>query len=205
MRLAIVTDCHRTFSLMQDAICRSGHDLVWLNRDGLQHVSQHRTELDRIDFVLIVNSGDRLLPRWDRLLPEGQVSSAPSFRISMRSESAYENAVHIATTALPRKYQQHPKSYVQISQSSDSGAPEKNRLPENTEHRFCQGLTDRLTRRQIDIVSLVVQGKTNKQIARELGLSNYTVRNHLASVFKLLGASTRTQVGLLARALMPME
>ena len=49
----------------------------------------------------------------------------------------------------------------------------------------------KLTPRELEIMELVKQGLTNKQIARRLGLSEQTIKNHLSSVFKKLGASNR--------------
>jgi DNA-binding NarL/FixJ family response regulator len=54
------------------------------------------------------------------------------------------------------------------------------------------GLTD-LTPRQRDVLRLLIEGKTNKLICRELALSESTVKTHLASIFRRLGASSRTQ------------
>jgi DNA-binding NarL/FixJ family response regulator len=50
-----------------------------------------------------------------------------------------------------------------------------------------------LTSRQCDVLRLLIEGKTNKLICRELGLSASTVKTHLASIFRRLGASSRTQ------------
>ena len=49
-----------------------------------------------------------------------------------------------------------------------------------------------LTPRELEIVSLVGAGKTNKEIARELWLSPHTVRSHLENVFEKLAVTTRT-------------
>jgi DNA-binding NarL/FixJ family response regulator len=54
------------------------------------------------------------------------------------------------------------------------------------------GLTD-LTPRQRDVLRLLSEGKTNKLICRELDLSESTVKTHLASIFRRLGATSRTQ------------
>ena len=54
------------------------------------------------------------------------------------------------------------------------------------------GVTE-LTPRQRDVLRLLVEGKTNKLICRELALSESTVKTHLASIFRRLGASSRTQ------------
>jgi DNA-binding NarL/FixJ family response regulator len=58
-----------------------------------------------------------------------------------------------------------------------------------------------LTDRQLDIVRLVAEGKSNKQIARERNLSDNTVKVHVSAILKILGLSNRTQIGLLAQKL----
>jgi DNA-binding NarL/FixJ family response regulator len=55
-----------------------------------------------------------------------------------------------------------------------------------------------LTPRQADVLALLLQGKPNKLISRELNLSEGTVKVHLAAVFKALGVSNRTQVVIAA-------
>lgn len=50
-----------------------------------------------------------------------------------------------------------------------------------------------LTSRQFDIVMRAVRGKSNKLIARELGLSEGTVKQHLSAAFRVLGVSNRTE------------
>lgn len=53
-----------------------------------------------------------------------------------------------------------------------------------------------LTTRQLDVLSLVLEGKTNKTIATELKLSEATVKAHITAVFKTLHVSNRTQAAL---------
>lgn len=50
-----------------------------------------------------------------------------------------------------------------------------------------------LTPRQKDVLRLLTHGMSNKLIARELGLSVETVKDHVAAVFKALGVTSRTQ------------
>jgi DNA-binding NarL/FixJ family response regulator len=57
-----------------------------------------------------------------------------------------------------------------------------------------------LTLRQIEVLSRVCQGKANKQIATELGLSEKTVKAHVTAIFKVLGVANRTQAALAARS-----
>ena len=51
-----------------------------------------------------------------------------------------------------------------------------------------------LTERQKDVLRLTVHGKTNKMIARELGISDGTVKTHLTNIMSLFAVNTRTQL-----------
>jgi DNA-binding NarL/FixJ family response regulator len=48
-----------------------------------------------------------------------------------------------------------------------------------------------LTPRQRDVLELIVQGQSNKEIARTLGLGDGTVKIHLAALFRNLGVANR--------------
>jgi len=50
-----------------------------------------------------------------------------------------------------------------------------------------------LTPRELDVLEAVADGHTNKAIARRLGISLHTVKFHVESVFRKLGARTRTE------------
>lgn len=50
-----------------------------------------------------------------------------------------------------------------------------------------------LTPRQMDVLRCVIQGKPNKSIARELDISEGTVKAHLSAVMQALGAHNRTE------------
>jgi DNA-binding NarL/FixJ family response regulator len=50
-----------------------------------------------------------------------------------------------------------------------------------------------LTPRQQEVLELLVQGKSNREIGQAMGLSENTVKVHLVIVFKVLGVSSRTE------------
>lgn len=54
-------------------------------------------------------------------------------------------------------------------------------------------LIEALTAREHDVLALVADGLPNREIARGLGISEHTVKFHLASIFGKLGVSTRTE------------
>lgn len=61
-----------------------------------------------------------------------------------------------------------------------------------------RGDVDALTPREISVLDLLKQGKSNKLIARELNMSEATVKVHVRHIMRKVGASNRTQVALLA-------
>jgi len=62
-----------------------------------------------------------------------------------------------------------------------------------------------LTGRQAQVLALILKGKPNKVICRELGLAEGTVKIHVAAILRALNVSTRTQAVIEAtrRGLIP--
>jgi DNA-binding NarL/FixJ family response regulator len=56
-----------------------------------------------------------------------------------------------------------------------------------------------LTQRQLDVLALLAQGMPNKAIARELGLSEGTVKVHLLAIFRVLSVRNRTEAVVAAQ------
>jgi LuxR family maltose regulon positive regulatory protein len=59
-----------------------------------------------------------------------------------------------------------------------------------------QHARDRLTARELEVLSLIAQGQSNKLIARALELSPHTVKRHVANVLAKLGLASRGQAAL---------
>jgi DNA-binding NarL/FixJ family response regulator len=57
-----------------------------------------------------------------------------------------------------------------------------------------------LTERELEILELLAQRRTNAQIAAELYLSQKTVRNYVSAIFAKLEVADRAEAGLVARA-----
>jgi len=58
-------------------------------------------------------------------------------------------------------------------------------------HTLSDGPWSKLTPREGDALRLLIDGKTNKEIARELGLNEITIKGHLRNTYKKIGAGNR--------------
>jgi len=73
--------------------------------------------------------------------------------------------------------------------------PSANAAPPNSRvNPRALGLTDR----QAAVLQLVLQGKPNKAIARQLGIEDTTVRSHVTAVLRALNVTTRTEAVIAA-------
>ena len=77
------------------------------------------------------------------------------------------------------------------SETDASSAPETNTAEAAAETRD-RAQFDMLTVREAEILDLVARGRRNKAIARDLGLSEHTVRLHVHHIFGKLGVRNRT-------------
>ena len=62
-----------------------------------------------------------------------------------------------------------------------------------------EGRVEGLSLREREVLSLVAGGLANKQIARALGISDRTVKTHLANIFRNIGVADRTSAAMWAR------
>ena len=55
-----------------------------------------------------------------------------------------------------------------------------------------------LTRREVDIITKIANGRLNKEVGEEFAISERTVKHHLTNIFGKLGVSSRLQLALFA-------
>jgi DNA-binding NarL/FixJ family response regulator len=85
----------------------------------------------------------------------------------------------------------------------DASASErvKDRSLNNERDRLEASVLAQLTSRQIEVLKLVSEGQSNKEIARALGLAPSTVKTHLEHLMETLGVANRTEAATKLRSL----
>lgn len=152
-------------------------DLKMPAMDGSAGLQQFRTQFPQVP-VVIVSGSDDLADVQDALN-----TGASGFIHKSTSPSVMLSALRLVLAGgiyvPPHAMRQEP-------------------TPMPTENR---GWETRLTARQMEVLRLLALGKPNKLIARELDLSEGTVKIHLSAIFRVLDVNNRTEAVLAAQQL----
>jgi two-component system NarL family response regulator len=84
----------------------------------------------------------------------------------------------------------------------------KSHIPAAVAEKLAERMgTEELTPREFDVLEQIVHGKSNKEIATELEITEATVKTHINSLLGKLGVTDRTQAATAAiqRGLVPLE
>ncbi len=86
--------------------------------------------------------------------------------------------------------------------AGDHWLPDMNELPETAnEDAALAARLSNLTPQQLRVLTMVSEGKLNKQIAYDLDISEATVKSHVSAILQKLGVNSRTQAVILANRL----
>lgn len=92
-----------------------------------------------------------------------------------------------------------PPEMVHIPTLSETGTS----VISNRKKSLAPMLSAVLTERQLEVLKLLGEGRSNKEIARLLDISENTVKIHIAAILRTLNVKNRTQAGIIAQKLMP--
>ncbi len=59
-------------------------------------------------------------------------------------------------------------------------------------------MVEKLTKRECEVLKGLTKGKSNKEIARDLNIQEPTVKLHMKTLYRKIGAANRTQAALMA-------
>jgi DNA-binding NarL/FixJ family response regulator len=183
------------FEVIEAADCDTAFDLIKLNADlglvlldlglpdmpGLDALSLMRTHHPAIPVVVISAAEDR--PSVLEAINRGAMGFIP--------KSSDTNLLRNALQLVLAKGVYIPPS-VLTSQTDSSEATRKRSAEKKTQSLRELGLSDR----QIEVLSLLVQGLPNKLIARKLSLAEPTVKSHVTAALRALNVGNRTQAVL---------
>lgn len=127
------------------------------------------------------------------------IATHPDARIIMLSVNDTEEDIHQAMEAgacgyMPKSSEENETidAIRQVAAGHDYLPPQlANKLAERNLHAS-------LSERETEVLRLTAEGKTNKEVAAELGLGDSSVKTYLARIFAKLGATDRTQAVTIA-------
>ena len=162
-------------------------DLSIPGANGLSHIEQVRKEHPSLPVVVLSGSEDAGLMR--RLLDLGVLGFIPK---------AYSPDVMLSAVRLVLSGGVYipPMMLGQVSAAVPAAVTPAMASPESID-----SLRRILTERQVDVLRLLSQGKPNKLIARDLGISEGTVKIHLAAIYRALNVRNRTEAVVASRKL----
>jgi DNA-binding NarL/FixJ family response regulator len=152
-------------------------DLLMPEHEGVEAMRTLRTRLPESRVIVLTSFLDE-----DRLLPAIQAGAA-GYLLKNVEPSELARAIRAAHRG---EAIIDPSAAARLVQAFADGSAARRPVQE------------RLTRREHEVLELITEGRSNKRIALELGISEKTVKSHVGHVLAKLGVADRTQAALLA-------
>ncbi len=170
--------------------------------DGTEAVAE--AEKLRPDVLLM----DLVMPKMDGIEATRQITARfPGVRILVLTSFAADDKVFPAIKAGALGYllkDSSPEELVQAIRQVHKGEPSlepaiARKVLSELSHPPKSPLTpEPLTERELDVLRLVAQGKSNRDIAEQLVITEMTVRTHVSNILSKLHLASRTQAALYA-------
>ncbi len=154
-------------------------DINMPNTNGLQAIQELKQDKDPFKIIVLTIHEDReYLFKTLQMGAEGYIlkDSEPSVLIeAIRNVNSGQSFIQ------PNMTKELVKEFTRVT------LHEKDKTEENS-----------LTAREIEVLGLIAEGLINKEIAKQLYISEKTVKNHVSNIFKKLNVSDRTQAAIYA-------
>ncbi len=165
----------RASEIMPDVILM---DIYMPEGDGLEATRAIRARLPYARIVMLTVSDE------DHNLFEAIKVGAHGYVLKkIEPRELYETVRSAARGEAPLSPQMAPRLIAEFARLASQGGGSE---------------VDALTPREHDVLAAVAQGLSNKEIAASLGLSEYTVRNHLRNIMEKLHLRNRTEAATFA-------
>lgn len=207
MRALLVDDHHLFRQGLKFLLADLGPDIAFVDADSCAHALRHAGG-EAIDLVLI----DLYMPGVDGMEALSSVRAAfdASVVVVLSSEDdprLIRRAIEMGASGFIPKSSTPPVLIAALRLVLAGGTYLPPHMLRDYESMaaapaplaaVARGAADALSGRQMEVLLKVVQGKANKVIAREMGLSEGTVKAHLSAAFRALGVQNRTEAVFVA-------
>ncbi len=158
-----------------------------VDADVLTQIEQIRSELPHASLVILSDHKEpRQIVSAFRLGAKGFISTVTDPSVALRALSF----IMCGGSFFP------PHALAELSQVSENAS--RTAAHETHGIRISFSVSGAMTSRQREVLSCLRLGKSNKQIARELGMQEATVKVHIRQIMRKLGVANRTQAALQA-------
>ncbi|GLY16504.1 DNA-binding response regulator [Kineosporia sp. NBRC 101677] len=198
IRVAVVDDNPMVRAGLRAMLELGGLDVVAEAADGLaalDTVARHRPDVTLLDHRMPVADGLEVIARLADLTRVILLTSDDSSEV-ISSALAQGASGFLSHNGLSREDVLQAVRAVHAGEgwlAPVAAAVAVRQLRERAERESAARIRFDLTRRERELMDLLVQGLTNGQIAAQLVLSEKTVKNHLNHVYAKLGVGHRTQ------------
>jgi len=180
-----------------------GIQVVGEAADGVEAIAQHRKHQPDVTLV------DLRLPKMGGVEVIQRVrNDNPNARFVVLTTYDGDEDIYRALKSGAKAYLLKGMTSEELITTIREVAAGKSHIPAAIAERLAERMgTEDLTPREADVLEQIVHGKSNKEIATELDISEATVKTHINSLLSKLGVTDRTQAATAAirRGLVPFE
>jgi len=171
--------------------------------DGLEAIKEFRKHQPDVTLM------DLRLPRMGGVEAIQRIrTEAPQARIIVLTTYDGDEDIYRALKAGARAYLLKGMTSEDLVTTIRAVHAGKSHIPAAIAEKLAERMgTEDLTPREFDVLKEIVNGKSNKEIASELNVSEATVKTHINSLLGKLGVTDRTQAATAAiqRGIVPLE
>ena len=150
-------------------------DLVMPEMDGIAATQAIRQKVPNCQVLVLTSFAE------DQRVPDAIQAGAIGYLLKDVLKGDLLSAIHAAVRGEPTL---HPEAQRQLMRQMTQPPP--------------QNLLDALTEREMDVLRLIAQGQSNKEIAASLHLTEGTVKGYVSTILGKLQVADRTQAALYA-------
>ena len=171
-----------------------GMEVVGEAADGVEAIAQYRKH--QPDITLI----DLRLPRMSGVDAIQRIRmESPQSRFIVLTTYDGDEDIYRALKAGAKAYLLKGMTTDQLIEAIRAVHAGKSHIPPAIAEKLAERMgSEELTPREMDVLEQIVAGKSNKEIADELGVSEATVKTHINSLLGKLGVTDRTQAATAA-------